>query len=225
MVAPLFAALPLIFQAISSSIDLFSEGKKVYEQVTGKESTAATPAQLESDIVALPLADQVKWIEVMDKQTEQYRAQTERLVAEQGEVNAATLVAMGPEAAKEVAILRMTTRPKITIRMSYVVLMPFYILCIDTAFMVVNNALKVIGIPRRFDLLADVLFMEGSIYFQLYSWAAPTAASVIIAYMTLKSGEHAQASNGQQTGGIGSAIEGLVSATRGLSGVFTKRKK
>jgi hypothetical protein len=224
MVAPIFAALPLIFQAISSSVDLFNEGKKVFEDITGRPSTATKPVDLQAEVASLPVDQVASWSVAMDKRREQYIAETGRLTSEQGELTAEILTAMGPEAAKEVAIMRMTTRPKVVLQMRHVVMLPVYIFCIDAGFMMINNAMKVVGLTGRFDLLADVLFMEGSIYFQLYSWAAPTAASVIIAYMTLKSGEQGQANAGQATGGIGSAINGLVTATRGIGSVFTKRK-
>jgi len=51
------------------------------------------------------------------------------------------------------------------------------------ATMLFNNVMALAGATIELRLLALTLFASGSVYEQLYTWAAPTAANVVIAYM------------------------------------------
>lgn len=225
MVAPLaiVAALPAIFQAIASSVELFGAAKKTFAEVTGRAPAATSPDGLQAEVAALPAADQARFAEVMAAELQRYRAETERLVTEQGEMTPELLLAIGPDAARRVALARMMTRPLIAMRMSHVVLLPVYVFALDATIMLFNILAAGLGFATRFELLAGALFAEGSVYYQLYTWAAPTAASVIGGYMALRSGEKAANQGNAGGGGLGAAIDGALTAVRGLGGLLKRR--
>lgn len=144
-----------------------------------------------------------------------YRAETERLQAEQGAVDADTLAALPPAAAAKVALLRMTTRPRVVLRLSHVILLPIYVIAIDGALALANILSRAFGAGVEFEMLGATFFTAGSLYLELYTWAAPTAASVILGYMGLRevgkatgSGDHPLAKVAGLAGGLLRRVKG-----------------
>jgi hypothetical protein len=113
-----------------------------------------------------------------------------------------------------VAILRMTTRPRVVLMMAHVILLPVYVTILDVVLMVLNGGYRSFAGNRDFapfDLFAEKLFGEGSIYVVMYQWSAPTAAVVVVSYITAKTVEAVK--NGAGAGdGIAGAIGKAVAA-------------
>ena len=194
-----------IIGAISLASELFSEGKKAVEIITGAPSQAATPAGLQSEVEAMPPEQQAQWAKAMEQKIAMYKARNERLANEQGSVDAATLNAIPPEARAEVALMRMTTRPwAVRWCVRSLAWPPLAALTIDGILVLANLLARAFGwtarhsviadgkivgetvVPLQFDLMASALLADGSGFMTLYSWFAPTAASIVITYMTLR---------------------------------------
>lgn len=214
-----------ILGLVSGATELFGAGKRVYEEVTGAPSTAAKPADLEAELAGLAPEQQAAWAARMETEIARYRAETERLEIEQGEVSADMLRALGPKAAADLARLRMTTRPLIVRRMAHVLLIPAYVIALDGATILANNVLAAFGSTVEFRLLALALFASGSVYKELLTWAMPSAVAIVTAYMGLRSREKVKgaatgAAGGPGLGGaVGQAIEaagGVLDRVKGL---------
>jgi hypothetical protein len=217
------AALPAIFSAIESVGDLFTEGKKVYEQVTGTPSAATAPAELSAEVRALTPEQTAAWVESMRVSVDAYKAETERLVNEQGEVTPELLKTLTPAAATRVALMRMTTRPIIALRMSHVILLSIYLTILDACVSVINLAVAGFGGTTRFELLTPVLFgTGGSIYLSMYQEVLPYATFIVIGYMSGRTLEKLIGKDGGSVqgvkGGIGGAMRGAFGAVKGLFG-------
>lgn len=207
-------AFPLL--AILSAIPtLFDAGKRIYEEVSGKPSQAATPAALQAEVEALPPEQQAQVAARMEAETAQYKAETDRLRVEEGELSPEILKVLPQEAAARIAILRMETRPLLVRRFAHVILLPIYVTAYDSAAMFINGLWRYATGHPLIDLFAEKIFGDGSIYVTMYTWAAPTAASIVIAYMGLRTREK-NAHNGKTdtlTGIIG-AVKSIVSGVK-----------
>lgn len=209
------AALPLIFQGIDLVGDLFDEGRKVYEQVAGKPSAAATPADLRAEVEALPPAEQERFVDAMRVRVEAYKAETARLTVQGGAVDAATLAVIPERQRARIALLRMTTRPLIARMMARVIMLPVYVLYVDGTLAVHNIVSRGYFGGLQLDYLAAIFFANDA-YVTLYTWAAPTAASVIGTYMTLREvGKARGRGDGVSIGDLVGRVKGLVSKARG----------
>jgi len=209
--------------AIGAATELFTAGKRVYAEVTGEPSAAGDADELIAEVAVRPPEQQAAFVAAMEAEIRRYRAETDRLEVEQARISAELLQALPPEAAAEVALLRMTTRPKIVLRMSHVILIPAYVLAVDAATMLFNNVMASAGATIELRLLALTLFASGSVYEQLYTWAAPTAASVVIAYMGLRSGEKLKEATGRPAGGaIGQAAAAAGSLLERIRGLLKR---
>lgn len=211
------AALPAIFSAIGTVTGLLDEGKKLYEEVTGTPSQAVTTADLEAEVANLPPAQANAWAEQMKAKVEMYRAETERLRVEQGDLTPDMLAVMGPEAAKRVAIDRMTFRPWAGRVSMYILATPMAILWVDTLFIVVRNIAHALGYDLSIELVMDAVFRDGSLYASVYGEAVPWATSIVLSLIGLR---HLQKSSGQGAS-LGGQIGSLVTSVTGL---FKKRK-
>ncbi len=208
-------AFPLL--AVLSAIPaLFDGGKKIYEEVTGKPSAAATPEAFKDEIDALPLEQSAKIIERIEAETAQYKAETDRLRVEEGELSPEILKVLPPSAAARIATLRMETRPLLVRRFSHVILLPIYVTTYDAVAMFINGIWRYATGNPLIDLFAEKIFGEGSIYVTMYTWAAPTAASIVIAYMGLRTKEK-NANNGKTD-----TLTGIIGAVKGVVGAFKK---
>ncbi|MEC9346043.1 MAG: hypothetical protein VYB54_07435 [Pseudomonadota bacterium] len=216
-----------ILAAIEGVAELFGIGQRVYETVTGKPSTASTTAELGAEVEAMTPEQQQAWAAQMEGAIAMYRAQTDRLRAEQGDVNAETLAAI-PEAARaKVALLRMTTRPN-TVRLAmHFILLPAYLAGVDvlqglvahwivhplgwTDFEIYGAFKAVFGVSAS-QLLTDGTILDasafGSIYTTTVSWLVP----IIVTYMTLREVGKARDAGTTVTGAVGK----VVGAVRGL---------
>lgn len=211
-----------VIGAVSAVADLFSAGKRVYEQVTGKPSTASTPAELQTAIEAAPPDQQAAWIAAMQVEIESYRAQNERLANEQGEVTPELLHALPPETAAEVAYLRMTTRPRVVLRMSHVMLVPAYVLAIDAFTILLNGVAAWFGSEKTLPLLGPALFGERSVYRYLFDSAVWPATTIVLAYILLREVSK-RTGKGEDDAGV-DLIAQLGNAVGSIKNIFTRKK-
>lgn len=191
-----------ILAALTGLPQLFEMGKSIYNTVTGKPSTAETPEQLVQHVSMLPADQQAAWTTQINAEIERQRLENARIQNEQGDVTEGILKALAPETAAKVAEMRMTTRPWVVRRMMHVILLPFYVLLLDTALMFLNGLYRMWSAQRNwtpFDLFAEKLFGEGSLYTQMYNLAAPTAAAVVMTYIIGKSVEVVKNAGGGDT--------------------------
>lgn len=207
------ALLTGILSILTAVPALFDAGRQVFETLTGTTPAATTPEALIAEVERLPADKQAAWASAMETQIRQYQAETARLSNEQGELTPEILKAIGPKAAAEVALLRMTTRPKVVLRMTHVVMLPFYVTVYDMAVTVLNNALSAFGTVHRFETLAGLFFKDGSIYAAMYEQAVWPCVVIVGGYMTLRQMEKASAS----------PLDAIANAMSGVKGLF-KRK-
>jgi hypothetical protein len=216
-----------ILSAITGIPALIDAGAALYNSIAGKPTTAKTAEALVADVQTLPADQQKAWADGMNAKLEQYKAESARIHNEQGDVTADILRVLDPKAAAEVAIQRMTTRPKIVMRMGHVILLPIYVICLDATLMFLNGLYRMWSSQRNwapFDLFAEKLFGEGSLYAAMYNLAAPTAAFVVITYIgaktveTVKNGASAGDGIGGTLGKAVAAIGDIVGAVKGARG-------
>jgi hypothetical protein len=211
---PLLTLLPTLFNAITEIPKLFEQGKEVFETVTGRAPGVSTPAELAASIEGLSPDQKKAWADQMNYKLEQYQAETTRLKVEQGEVTASVLEVLPPAAAAKVALMRMTTRPWAVRQMVRVLMLPFYIVVIDGALSLANIFLKFFGSTKTFDLLMATFFDGKSGYVALYETVAIPAASIVIAYMTLRQMEKSK--------GDANPLAALSKSAKGLFGLFKR---
>ncbi len=220
MVLPLLATLPAIFTAIAGAADLFDRGREVYQAVTGQPSAVGTPAELQGQVAALPQAQAEAWAAQMAQQVEAYRAETDRLKLEQGELTPEMLAALPPAVAGEVVRLRATTRPIVVLRMTHVMLVPVYVIVIDASVTYFNAVARLFGTAVTLPLLAPVLFVDG-VYRDLYEGVVPYATVIVVAYMLLR--ELGKESGKPGDGDIGDLV-GRIGGMFGSIGKLFRRK-
>lgn len=222
MVLPLLAALPAVFSAIDGVADLFDKGREVYAEVTGDDAPD-DPAALRASVEAQPEAVQARFVERMQQEIALYRARTERLVVDQGTLEAELLASLSPEARDRVALMRMVTRPLTVRRMTHVMLLPVYVLVADAGFTLINSAIAGLSdaaSPYQIPLLAATFFADGTLYSALYDSAVAPAAVIVVSYMTLrevgKAGGPAKAGRG--------ALDKIAGGVRSVVGLFKGKK-
>ncbi|MFV1850105.1 MAG: hypothetical protein ACMZ66_05295 [Thalassospira sp.] len=212
-----FAALPAIFSAISGAAELFDTGKQVYEEVTGK-TAPDTETGLQAAVEALPDDQKQAFAERMTKEIEMYRAQNERLEIQGGRVDAETLAALPAEAAAEVAIMRMTTRPWVVRQLTRAMVWPVMsVFAVDILLAVINTVSAgfwaVFGtapVPVQFDLVAGKFFGDtGGVYVQMYSQIVEYSAYIVITYMTLREAGKAGGPKQVVAGAVGKIASGI----------------
>lgn len=205
------SAIPAIISAVSKVSTLFKRGQDVVGEVSGKPSIASNPEELQSEIQSLPLEKQNQWAAIMAKEVDKYAAQNERLAIEIGLVDQNITGNLSREAASEIAIMRMTTRPWTVRWMVYYVLFPFILVVVDliqhlivtwlpflqrwiTPFNSFEYVFGVMKWPEKMDGTAmetiAKLFSEqgGPTTFagELYVESIPWVVSIIVGYMTLR---------------------------------------
>lgn len=213
------ALIPLALQAVPWLVDMLT-GSSVAKEATQAVVDVATAVTGEADpdrAAAALQADPAKLseftVQMEAKKNELYALQTARLVAEQGNVDAATLATLDKKDAGRVAWLRMTTRPW-TVRwcVRALVFPPLAIITVDGVLSLVNLLAAGLGWLARipvivdktvdgvgistivgdriqtlhFDLLAPTLLNADSGFVALYSWFAPSATSIVLGYMGLR---------------------------------------
>lgn len=223
MVFPLLAG---IFTAISGVTELFNAGKQVYNDVTGN-SAPDTPSALQSAVESLPPEQQQAFAEKMSKEIEMYQARTERLEVQGGRVDAETLSALSREAASEVAIMRMTTRPWVVRQLTRAMVWPVMAIFAVDILLAVSNTMAAgfwvafgdAAAPVQFDLVAGKFFGDnGSVYVQMYSQIVEYSAYIVITYMTLREAGKAGGPKQVVFGAIGKI-------TSGIKAVFSGSRK
>jgi len=136
---PLLTMLPSIFSAISKVSDLFSTGKEAVMKVTGKDSVASTPGELQQEVQTLAPELQAQWAQIMRQKIELYQAENQRLDIEIGRIDGDVTGKLSEEKASQIAYLRMTTRPWTVKMMVYYILFPFALVSIDLIQDLVKN--------------------------------------------------------------------------------------
>ena len=179
------AALPAIFSAISGVTTLFSEGQKVYNDITGNPAPSDQNG-LQDAVNAMTPDQQNQWAEAMAEKIRMYEAETDRLKVQGGTIDAETLSQFSQEARDKIGLLRMTTRPKVVLRMSHVMLLPVYVMAFDGIGVYANSILALCDQVYRVPMLAGTFFQPGSLYVELYGYAAPSATAIVISYITLR---------------------------------------
>ena len=84
--------LGAIIGAITGIPALFDAGKAIFNEISGKPSTAASPSELSYEVQALPADQQKAWADAMNAKIELYKAESARIQNEQ-QANAAKLAA------------------------------------------------------------------------------------------------------------------------------------
>lgn len=208
--------LGAILGAITGIPALITAGENLYSAIAGKPvSQPGEATSLGTDVQTLPPDQQAQWAAAMQSQLEMYRAQSDRLKTEEGEVTADVLKALPPDAAKEVALLRMTTRPLVVRWMAHALLLPLYAMLVDFATALINVPLKALG-SEAMPLLGASMMKDGSVYAALYGQVTTPAAAIVISYMLLR--EIGKATGQGDGGGIGQAAGGLLNAVAGIIG-------
>jgi len=220
MVLPLLALLPGLFSAIGSATELFDRGRAVYQAVTGQPSAATSAEALQGEVAALPEAQAKAWVDQMAAEVERYRAENDRLRIEQGEVSAELLAVLPKEAAATVAMLRMTTRPRVVLRMTHVMLVPVYVIGIDASVTYFNAICRLFGSTTTLPLLAPALFSEGGVYRYLYESVVPYATAVVLTFMLLR--ELGKSTSKPGDGDLGDLVGRVASMFGGLGRLFRK---
>jgi hypothetical protein len=196
-----------IFAAIAGAIELFNAGRQVYEAVAGSPSKATTVPELQVEVAALPPEQAADWAKRMELIVSLHRSENDRIRNDQGDMTPEILRVLDPKTASTVAVLRMTTRPWVVRSCTHVILLPVYVTVIDMAFIFLNGLCRLFGAEPIFNLFAEKVFGDGSIYVTMYSWAAPIAASVLITYITARAYE-----KGKLNGGADNLTTSLVGA-------------
>lgn len=211
--------IPLLLGAASAVPDLLDAARRAYEAVTGAATPPTTTAdQLGAAVNALPADQAARWAQLVQADLDRYRAETDRLAGDQGAVTADVLATLPPAAAAEVAVLRMTTRPRVVLRMAHVLLLPVYLIAIDGAALIVNAVLAALGLTTRIAPIAGQMFAQGSVYADLYGQATGPAAAVVITYMLAR--EVGKLAGGGDAGG---AIDGVVAAVGKIAGLVRRK--
>ena len=216
--------LPLILAALSAAPKLFSAGTAVYEAISGKPSAAETPEQLMSEVEQLPPEQQAAFTEQMNAKIEAYRAETDRLVNEQGAIDGNITAKISQAAADKIAKFRMLTRPLVVRMMARAMTWPIlFLFFVDGTLAVANTLLvgfRVIhedGTLMAFDLIAGQFFGEASIYTAMYGDLVGPAATIVVAYMTLRQME--------KTKGEASPVDAVAGALKGVAGLIKGIRK
>ncbi|MGE0253468.1 MAG: hypothetical protein AB7H93_23675 [Vicinamibacterales bacterium] len=232
----MFALLLSALGAAKTAVDLVDAGKAAIEAVTGAPpaSPVTDHGSLAAAVEALPEAQREAVAAAMATDLQRYVAETARLAHEQGEVTAGVLAVLPPAIAGKVAVLRMTTRPWLVRLLARgMVWPPLGVLAIDGVLVLANNlaaafaeravlpATATAGAvlaqalpPWRVELLSATLLADGAGFVTLYSWYAPTAASVIAAYIGAREAGKWQRGEDNVVTRLGAAVD----AARGLFG-------
>ena len=212
--------LGAIIGAITGISTLIDAGKSIYEQVTGKPSVATSAEDLKKEVEATTPEQQKAWSDNMSAHLDMYKAESERIDNDQGDIDASVLVLLDPPTRARVALLRMTTRPLVVLRCLRVVLLPFYITVYDMAAMTVNGlcrAFHLNGGDPILNLFAEKIFAPDSVYNVMYAWGASVCTGVIMSYMAAKTVEFVK-SNPSTGDRLMSSVTSITSSVKSLLG-------
>lgn len=220
--------IPALLALAPSIIGLFTKGGSAAEKVMNTAvdiGKAITGKDNPDDIADALKADPDKLLAYQTQMNNAaiaiYQAENERLEIEGGRVDGETLAALPPEAAAEVAIQRMTTRPWVVRQLTRAMVWPLMaIFGVNIVLAVLNTLIAGIwavagttASPIQFDLVAGKFFADpNGIYVQMYSKTVEYGAYIVITYMTLREAGKA----GGPTKAVGGAISGLVGGVRSL---------
>ena len=218
MVLPLIAAIPTIISGISTITELFDSGKQIVEAVTGTPSTAVTAEDLHGEVAAMTPDQQAVWVQVMQNKIDMYDAQNKRIENEQGSMTADLMDTLPEKVRGKIAELRMATRPLVVRRLLHVILLPVYIIVIDGLIMLHNIFQSAYGSGKVLATLGGAFMSESTIYLQMYQIAAPTAASIVITYMTARAVEKikGKSDGGPTIADAAAGVAGLISRAKSL---------
>ena len=123
-----------------------SIGAQVFHEMRGEEPKGA----VDEAVLSMDPDEQEEWARVMQMRTDLYKAETERLKLEQGEVNAETLQVLSVEERGRIAWLRMTTRPWGVRLMILGLMSPFILVAVDLMFYILNVIFVSLGVDHWF---------------------------------------------------------------------------
>jgi len=210
-----FSIIGGVLAAISGVSELLDAGNEVYETVTGQKSGATSGADLRQKVEAMTPEQQQAWADAMQISIDRYRAETERLKAEQGTLEAGVLATLDEATRARVADLRMTTRPLIVRRSFHVIALPFYVALADTVMGLIEATGQALGfalpvLPR----IGPAVF-EGAML-EAYTTAAVSCTAFVSGYMLLR--EIGKAREGGNAPSVGGAISKLVGGVKSIVG-------
>ena len=219
MVLPLLAAIPAIISAIGGATELFGAGKDMVEEITGGASGATTPEDLHREVAAMTPDQQERWAESMQQKVVMYEAQNGRLDIQGGRVDADTLSVLSQKIRDKIAWLRMATRPWAVRQMVRVILLPFYVTCVDIGFGILNAGLTLFNVTRndqpvQIAYIASQFFAKDTIYVDMYQSVVWPAASIVMTYMTLR--------QFQKSKGDANPVDAVASLMRSAGGLVGK---
>ncbi|RCK32478.1 hypothetical protein TH9_12135 [Thalassospira xiamenensis] len=226
--------IPALLALAPSIIGLFTKGGSTAEKVMNTAvdiGKAITGKENPDDIAEALKADPDKLVayqaQMNDAAIAIYQAENERLEIEGGRVDGETLAALPPEAAAEVAIQRMTTRPWVVRQLTRAIVWPLMAISgVDIVLAVLNTLIAgiwaVVGStasPIQFDLVAGKFFADpDSIYVQMYLQTVEYGAYIVITYMTLR--EAGKAGGPKQA--AANAFSGLLGGVKSAAKAFRK---
>ena len=207
----LIAAIPTIMSAVGKVSQLFRKGQDTVAEISGAPSQASNPEELQTEIQQLLPEQQNRWAEIMSKEVDKYAAQNKRLSVEIGLVDRNITSKLNRDAAGEIAIMRMTTRPWTVRWMVYYIIFPFFLVVVDliqhliitwlpflqkwiNPFNTFEYVFGVMKYPENLDAnmlekLAALFSKNGgptTFAGELYSESIPWVVSIILGYMGLR---------------------------------------
>lgn len=211
------AALPALISAMGAATDLFSMGKKVVADITGKEPTAQTPAELGETLEQLPPAQVDQFVHRMEAELTAYSQTSKRLQQDQGRLNTETLSALTPIDRGYVARLRMTTRPwAVRWMVIAVVLPPLALVLINMAIALVNMGMSV-GVEDRVLLIP---LASTPLFNDLYTTMVGWASGIIMTYMGMREIGKARDHNDQrasENSSAGASLDRLLATVKKIA--------
>jgi len=177
------AALPAVFAAIKSATDLFDVGKQVVEEIQGGNSTIQTPAELKTEVEALPPDQKARFVERMRSEIDAYEAITGRIGLQSGQVNSSTLEAIPVQKRGQIALLRMSTRPWAVRWMVIAVVFP------PLALVTANLSISFYNVANAVWFLSPAALPHihsGQVMNELYLTMVGWASGIIMTYMGMR---------------------------------------
>ena len=163
-----------------------SIAREVFEDVMGDEAQGS----IEVAVNGMDDVEQAEWARELAGRLTFHRAETGRMIADQGLVDKETLGVLGETERGRVAYLRMTTRPWAVRWMVRGLLAPFAIIAVDVLFFSFNVIIRaLLGVDwNPYDMSTGVSakIFEYEQIVKFYTWYAGWASLVVMSYFGLR---------------------------------------
>jgi hypothetical protein len=163
-----------------------SIAREVFEDVMGDEPQGS----IDVAVNGMDDVEQAEWARELAGRLTFHRAETGRMIADQGLVDKDTLNTLGESDRGRVAYLRMTTRPWAVRWMVRGLLAPFAIIAVDVIFFSFNVILRALfGLDwNPYDMSTGVSakIFEYEQIVKFYTWYAGWASLVVMSYFGLR---------------------------------------